>query len=69
MDFRFPMPMTIRCYGCGRVFDVLLADKQAHEYPCPGCGRVEVFDLGAVERKALAHNQPLFRRPGLGPLR
>lgn len=46
MPWRFPMPMTIRCYACGKVFEVLLPDKDSHDYPCPACGKVEVFDLG-----------------------
>ena len=66
MDWRFPMPMTIRCYGCGKVFDVLLADKQPHEYPCPACGRVEMFDLGGWEQKAIAWNKKMTAKSRRG---
>jgi predicted RNA-binding Zn-ribbon protein involved in translation (DUF1610 family) len=62
IENRFPMPFTIRCYACGKVFDVLLPDKQSHEYPCPVCGKVEVFDLGAWERRAIAWNERMLRK-------
>lgn len=62
MDWPFPMPMTIRCYECGKVFDVLLVDKESHEYPCPACGKMEVFDLGAWERKAIAYTEKMTRK-------
>src|SRR5436190_4456069 len=45
--FDFPMPMTIRCFECGKVFDVVLTSEDPHDFPCPACGKVEVFDLGA----------------------
>jgi hypothetical protein len=63
MPWRFPMPMTIRCYACGEVFDVVLLDKDSHDYPCPACGKVEVFDLGAWEKKAIAWNKKLISKP------
>ncbi len=66
MFWRFPMAMTIRCYGCGKVFDVLLPDKNSHDYPCPACGRVEGFDLGAWEQRAIAWNEKRFGRFGRG---
>lgn len=57
MQWRFPMTMTIRCYACEKVFDVLLTSKESHQYPCPACGKIEVFDLGAWEQRAIAWNQ------------
>ncbi len=66
MSWRFPMPMTIRCYGCGKVFDVLVTDRDSHDYACPACGKVEVFDLGAWEKKAIAWNQKMLRKSGRG---
>ena len=46
------MTMVIRCYGCGKVFDAIVTSKEAHDFPCPVCGRIETVDLGAWERKA-----------------
>ncbi len=66
MEFRFPMPMTIRCYSCGKAFDVMIADRDSHDYPCPACGNIEVFDLGMWEKKAIAYNKKKFRKPGGG---
>ena len=66
MEWRFPMPMTIRCYECGKVFDVVLIDKDPHNYPCPACGKVEAFDLGAWEKKAIAYDQRMIRKFGEG---
>ena len=43
--------MTIRCYGCGKVFEVRLLSDDLHEFPCPACGKVEVFDLGALKQR------------------
>jgi predicted RNA-binding Zn-ribbon protein involved in translation (DUF1610 family) len=60
------MPMTIRCYACGKVFDVLLTDKEPHDYPCPACGKVEVFDLGFWEKKAAAYNAKRLGKLGGG---
>ncbi len=64
LAFRFPMPMTIRCYECGKVFDVVLSSRAPHDFPCPACGKVEVFDLGQWERKAIAWNAKMFRKSG-----
>ncbi len=54
MEWTFPMPMTIRCYDCGKVFDVVLASEAPHDFPCPACGKIEVFDLGILKQKAIA---------------
>ncbi len=59
LPWRFPMPMTLRCYACGKMFDVLLPDKEPHDYPCPACGKVEGFDLGSWEKKAIAWNKKM----------
>jgi len=66
MGSRFQMPMTIRCYECGNVFDVVLVDKDSHDYPCAACGKVEVFDLGAWETKAIAWNEKMITKRGGG---
>ena len=52
--FNFPMPLTIRCFKCGKVFEVALTSEERHEFPCPGCGEVEVYDLGAMIEKVAA---------------
>ena len=56
------MQMTIRCYACGTVFDVLLADKDSHEYPCPACGKSEVIELGSWEKKAIAWTEKMTKK-------
>jgi hypothetical protein len=56
------MTLTIRCYECGKVFDVALTSKEPSGYPCPACGKVEVFDLGAWEKKAIAWNEKMTRK-------
>ena len=66
MEWRFPMSMTIRCYDCGKVFDVVLTSRESHDFPCPGCGKVEVFDLGGWERRMIAWNHKMFRKAGGG---
>jgi len=62
MEPQFPLPMTIRCYKCGKVFDVMIPDKEPHEYPCPACGKNEMFDLGAWEKKAIAHTEKITKK-------
>ena len=54
--------MTIRCHACGNVFDVVLKGKDPHEFPCPACGKVEVFDMSAWERKAVAWTQKMMKK-------
>jgi hypothetical protein len=59
------MTLTIRCYGCGEVFDVILRDQQSHDYPCPACSKVESFDLGEWAKKAAAWNEKqIWKRSG-----
>jgi rRNA maturation endonuclease Nob1 len=66
MEQKFPMAMLIRCYGCGEVFDVMIPDMEPHDYPCPACGRIEVVDLGAVQKKAIAWQTKKVRKQGGG---
>jgi predicted RNA-binding Zn-ribbon protein involved in translation (DUF1610 family) len=66
MEWEFPMPMTIRCYKCGKVFEVAFTSEERHEFPCPACGKVEVYDLGAIKEKAAAANAKMFRRSSGG---
>jgi predicted RNA-binding Zn-ribbon protein involved in translation (DUF1610 family) len=54
MDWHFPKPMTIRCFKCGKVFEVAFTSEEWHEFPCPACGEVEVYDLGAMREKVVA---------------
>jgi len=60
--FQLPMTMTIRCYACGRVYDGVITTKDAKEYPCPDCGKTEVVDLGAWEKRAIAWNQKMTKK-------
>ena len=69
MDWPFPMTMTIRCYACGKVFDVVLRDKEPHDYPCPACGKIEVIDVGSWERKAMAWTGKMTKKIRGGGLR
>jgi predicted RNA-binding Zn-ribbon protein involved in translation (DUF1610 family) len=62
MDLHFPMPMTIRCFKCGKVFEVAFTSEERHEFPCPTCGEVEVYDLGAMRGKALAAMSKTIRK-------
>lgn len=64
MDLQFPMPMTIRCYQCGKVFGVVVTSEELHEFRCPACGRIEPFDLGALKEKALAASAKIIRKQG-----
>jgi predicted RNA-binding Zn-ribbon protein involved in translation (DUF1610 family) len=67
MDYwNFPMPMTIRCFECGKVFDVAFTSKERHEFPCPACGKVEVYNLGAMAEKAVAAHSKMIRKSGGG---
>jgi predicted RNA-binding Zn-ribbon protein involved in translation (DUF1610 family) len=58
----FPMSMTLRCYACGKAFEVLLVDKHSRGYPCPACGKVEVFGLGEWEKMATVWNEKNFKK-------
>lgn len=64
MELHFPMPLTIRCYQCGKVYDVALTSEEPQEFPCPACGKLEVFAVGALKEKVLSANQRLFRSLG-----
>jgi len=60
--FQLPLTYTIRCYACGSVYDAVITTKDAKEYLCPSCGKIEVIDLGALERKAIAWNKKVTRK-------
>jgi predicted RNA-binding Zn-ribbon protein involved in translation (DUF1610 family) len=62
-DWSFPMPMTIRCFKCGKVFEVAFRSEERHEFPCPACGEIEVYDLGAMREKAAAAYAKMLRKP------
>jgi predicted RNA-binding Zn-ribbon protein involved in translation (DUF1610 family) len=62
MEWNFPMPMMIRCYECGKVFDVLITSKDSHDFSCPACGKIEVFDLGAWEQKAIVYQEKMTKK-------
>jgi hypothetical protein len=34
MELHFPMPVTIRCFKCGKVFEVAFTSEERHEFPC-----------------------------------
>ena len=51
---RFPIPMTIRYYKCGKVYEVAFTSEERHEFSCPACGEVDVYDLGAMREKVAA---------------
>jgi len=62
--FNFPMPLTIRCFKCGKVFEVALTSEERHEFSCPACGEVEVYNLGAMKEKAAAAYAKIIRKSG-----
>lgn len=62
MSFQLPMPMTIRCYQCGKVYEAVLTSDEPHEFPCPACGKIEVYALGALREKAAAVEAKLIRK-------
>ena len=66
MEWHFPMPMTIRCFKCGKVFEVAFTSEERHEFPCPACGEVEVYNLGALREKAAAIIAKKIHKPGGG---
>jgi predicted RNA-binding Zn-ribbon protein involved in translation (DUF1610 family) len=62
MELQFPMPMTIRCFKCGKVFEVAFTSEERHDFPCPACGQVEVYDLASLREKFAAANAKMFRK-------
>jgi len=57
------MPMTIRCFKCGKVFEVAFTSEERHEFSCPACGEVEVYDLGAMRENVAAVIAKRIRKP------
>ena|SRR5215469_2876334 len=49
----FPKTMLIYCNGCGKHFDIVIASKGPHDYTCPACGKVQVFDLEALIKQVM----------------
>ena len=66
MKLQFPIPMTIRCFKCGNVFEVAFTSEKRHEFACSACGEVEVYDLGALREKMVAANAKMFRKSSGG---
>jgi len=62
MEWNFPMPMTIRCFKCGKVYDVTFTSEERHEFPCPACGKVEVYNLRAMGEKGAAADAKRIRK-------
>jgi len=57
-----PRAMPIRCNACGKHFDIVVTQRGAQDYRCPACGKVQVFDLEALVRQAMAHGLQMLRR-------
>lgn len=66
MEWKFPMRMTIRCFKCGKVYDVAFNSEERHEFTCPACGEVEFYNLGAMREKAAAIIANRMRKPSGG---
>lgn len=64
MELRFPMPMTIRCFKCGKVYDVAFTSEERHEFSCPACGEIEVYNLSTLREKFTAANAKMIRKSG-----
>jgi predicted RNA-binding Zn-ribbon protein involved in translation (DUF1610 family) len=62
MEWDFPMPMTIRCFKCGKVYDVTFTSEERHEFPCPDCGKVEIYNLRAMGEKGAAAEAKRIRK-------
>ena len=58
--------MTIRCYQCGKVYEAVLTSEEPHEFPCPICGKIEVYDLAALRKKSTAAYEKLIRKMSRG---
>lgn len=56
-----PRSMMIYCNGCGKHFDIV-ATKEARDYPCPHCGKVQVFDLERLINQAVDQSSKMLRR-------
>ena len=61
-ELPFPMPITIRCFKCGKVFEGVFTSEERHEFPCPACGEVEVYDLGAMREKVASVYAKMIRK-------
>jgi hypothetical protein len=63
LKFKFPVNMIIYCGGCRNLFDIVVMSEGSNEYPCPACGKVQVFDLHAFAEKAIEGSRKIFRKP------
>jgi phage FluMu protein Com len=66
MERDFPMPMTIRCFRCGKVYEVAFTSDERHEFSCPACGKVEVYNLRAMGERGAAADAKRIRKSGGG---
>jgi HSP20 family molecular chaperone IbpA/predicted RNA-binding Zn-ribbon protein involved in translation (DUF1610 family) len=56
---QFPKSMLIYCNGCGKHFDIIITGKGPGNYPCPACGKVQIFDLEALVNQVLEQGKQL----------
>ena len=57
-----PRTMMIYCNGCGKHFDIVVTGKGSKDYRCPGCGKVQAFDLEVFVNKALEQSRRMLKK-------
>jgi hypothetical protein len=55
----FPKSMLIYCNGCGKHFDIVITAMGPHDYTCPSCGKVQVFDLEALVKQVMEQSKKM----------
>lgn len=56
-QLEFPQAMLIYCNGCGKHFDIIITDRGPHDYICPACGKVQIFDLEALVNQVMEQHK------------
>ncbi len=56
----FPKTMLIYCNGCGKHFDIVITGKGPGNYPCPACGKIQVFDLETLISKVIEQSKNML---------
>lgn len=61
-NWKFPVTMMIYCNGCGKHFDIVVTSKDSADHRCPACGKVQVFGLESLLRKAMEQGKRMLRK-------
>ena len=62
IEWKFPVAMMIYCNGCGKHFDIVVTSKDPADHRCPACGKMQVFGLEALIRKAMEQGKRMLRK-------